>query len=184
MTKVCKQCGESKPQDQYRKYYGGRSGTYNTCKACEKINSREKYLSSKSDPSPKDLDELQKIYKLWDYQKTLGLKPPRKLVTPIVDIDLMLAHTAAKVDSVKSVLDPGTSVPPDLIRWLTEELTEPPEYYQEQVYDKLQEKYRKRLSFDPRTLLPIYDSTYFKILDAIAQRFDEYEDTYYNNKEN
>jgi len=38
ITKICKQSGETKPLDQFRRYYGGRKGTYKTCKFCEKIN--------------------------------------------------------------------------------------------------------------------------------------------------
>ena len=36
-AKTCKQCGELKPIEQFRKYYGGRKGTYTTCKTCENI---------------------------------------------------------------------------------------------------------------------------------------------------
>ena len=43
-VKICKQCGQIKPIEQYRKYYGGRKGTYKVCKSCEKINARAKYL--------------------------------------------------------------------------------------------------------------------------------------------
>ena len=78
-TKVCKQCGELKPLGQYRQYYGGRRGTYKTCLACERINSREKYLSGKGDKRTADEQiELDKIHALYEAQTKLGLRPPNK----------------------------------------------------------------------------------------------------------
>lgn len=188
-TKICKQCGEIKPLEQYRKYYGGRKGTYNTCKACERINSREKYLAGKvtnGTATDKEFEELQKIHQLWEYQVTLGLRPPRQVVgtsTPM-NIDDMLDTFAARAESVKEIIKDTASVSPpaELLKWLTEELTEEPEYYQDDIYDELKEKYRPRIFVDPKTLLPVYDDTYKDIMDKIAARFDEYEDTYYEKE--
>jgi hypothetical protein len=188
--KPCKQCGEIKPQAQYRKYYGGRKGSYNTCKLCEKINSREKYLSGKAangDLSAAETTELQKIHTLWDYQSSLGLCPPRKIsgkATPI-DLDVMLETYHDKAQKAKSVLpvNAPAETPAELIKWLTEELVEEPEFYQDEVYYKLKETYRPQLFIDTVTHLPIYDDTYKTVLDEIAKRFDEYEDTYYDKED-
>ena len=74
-------------------------------------------------------------------------------------------------------------VPAELSRWLTESLTEEPEYYQDEVYEQLKTKYRPKTKIDQDTMLPVYDDTYKPILDKILERFDNYEDTYYNSEE-
>lgn len=180
-TKICKQCGEIKPLDQYRKYYGGRKGTYNTCKLCEKINSREKYLSSKEALTDIEQLELDKIYTLWDHQLTLGLRPPRKVkVKSVIEsLDDQLDKYAARAEAVRVMNVHDAEAPAELIKWLTEELTEEPEYYQEDVYDELVLKYRPQLHIDPATMMPVYDDTHRKLLQKILSRFDEYEDEYY-----
>ena len=61
-VKTCRQCGEIKPLSQFRKYYGGRKGTYKMCKVCERVNSREKYLFAKGDSlRQEEKVELKKI---------------------------------------------------------------------------------------------------------------------------
>ena len=179
--KQCKQCGDLKPLDQYRKYYGGRKGHYNTCKLCEKINSREKYLTAKDALTEEEQAELDKIYKLWDYQTTLGFRPPRKIkATSVADsLDALVDKYATRASAVKEVIA-DTEAPAELIKWLTEELTEEPEYYQEDVYDELTRKYRPQVRIDPATMLPVYDDTHREVLQKIASRFDEYEDRFYD----
>lgn len=186
-TKICKQCGELKPQDQYRKYYGGRKGTYNTCKLCEKINSREKYLAGKEAAgtlTESEHTELYKIYELWEHQMTLGLRPPRfsrGKSTPLSEsLDDMLGKYAERAKATVGVVQTDAAAPAELIKWLTEELTEEPEYYQEEVYDALVKKYRPQLKIDTATMLPVYDDTHRDLLQKILTRFDEYEDKYYD----
>lgn len=186
-TKLCKQCGEVKPTEQFRNYYGGRKGKYTTCKTCERINSREKYLSSKAATTGLAEDEnieLSKIHELWDYQVQLGLCPPRKVsgkATPL-DLDMMLDSYKDQATKAKSVLpiNSPAQAPAELVTWLTCALTEAPEHYQEDVYYNLKAKYRPQLLIDKETHMPIYDDTYKELLDKIAARFDEYEDTYYD----
>ena len=186
--KQCKQCGELKPQIQFRKYYGGRKGTYNTCKLCEKINSREKYLTSKEaacSMSAVEQDELAKIYKLWKYQVELGLRPPRTTQgksTPLAEsLDEIVDRYAARARATQCVLGTASDAPAELIKWITEPLTEDPEYYQEDVYEELQAKYRPQVKIDQTTMLPVYDDTYRAVLQEILGRFDAYEDEYYND---
>jgi hypothetical protein len=183
-TKVCRQCGEIKPIEQFRKYYGGRKGTYNTCKFCEKINSREKYLSRKESSgtiTEAEQEELHKIHELWRHQMTLGLKPPRFAKgksTPISEsLDDLVAKYAEQANAVKEVTN--EDIPAELAKWLVEELTEEPEYYQEEIYEALRAKYRPQIRIDKDTMLPVYDDTYRKVLQDISARFDEYEDSYY-----
>ncbi len=179
--KQCKQCGVSRPLDKFRQYYGGRLGTYNTCKVCETINSRAKYLNRKGDAcSEEELQELSKINALSEAQRAVGLCPPRasqKVMTPVSDLDEMI-----KTYQDQASLIPDTvsldSVPQELLKWLSEELTALPEYYQEVVYEKLRKTYRPEVRIDPATLLPEHDDTYKGVLEKVLERFDAYEDSY------
>ena len=174
MTKKCKQCGEVKPLDSFRKYYNGRLGNYKVCKACEKINSREKYLRNKGDAMTElDKAELRKIHALYEMQRACGLQPPqrREAVSRVDDLDELLNKYSAM-----------DATPVELTQWLTNELTEEPEYYHDVVYADLSQRYRKVLRYDER-LTPIYDETYKDLLYKILARFDEYEDNYYNTEE-
>ncbi len=189
--KPCRQCGEIKPLDQFRKYYGGRKGHYTTCKLCEKINSREKYLSRKYDSGAISEDEaleLYKIHQLWEYQMTLGLKPPRfscGRTTPIAEnLDSMLERYKVRAEHVTESVPSQASnaAPPELLKWLIEPLTEEPEYYQDEVYEELTAKYKPQLRIDRDSMLPVYDMTHAEILNKIAARFDNYEDTYYDKE--
>lgn len=174
--KVCKQCGEEKPTESFRRYYGGRTGTYTMCKACEKINSRAKYLNSKGDKrTAEECKELTKIHALWDAQRANGLKPPntgRRQAVSNLD-DMISRYQATRPEA--------TEVPAELLKWLHETLTAEPEYYQETIYEYLINKYRPQVGIDPATSLPVYADTYKDVLNRIASRFDAYEDKYYNS---
>lgn len=183
-TQVCKQCGELKPIEQFRKYYGNRKGYYKTCKSCEKINSREKYLRNKRSLTIEEYDECDKIHKLYDLQRKAGLQPPRSDSGRSVPITESLDDMISKYEEHTKVVQAPTlnkPAPAELLRWLTEPLTEEPEYYQEEVYDELKAKYRPQIRIDTATMLPVYDDTYKDVLDQISDRFDEYEDNYYND---
>lgn len=182
-TKTCKQCGEIKPLEQFRKYYGGRTGRYTTCKLCERLNSREKYLSSKESLSAQEADELAKIHLLWSHQRALGLKPPRTFLGSSVSVaeslDSMVERYAVRAKAVIETA-PSTAKPAaELADWLVRKLDKQPEYYQDEVYPRLRDKYMPQLRIDQDTMLPVYDTTYKATLDEIAKRFDEYEDDYY-----
>lgn len=180
--KECKQCGELKPLELFRKYYGGRRGTYKVCLACEKINTREKYLARKADQMSEDEQvELTKIHALYDAQRAAGLQPPRtKLSASRVDnLDEMIK--AYKSKAVLESVDAGADIPPvpsEIQKWLSAELTEEPDYYLDEVFEELTERYRPVLRIDQVTLQPIKDDTYKIALDALWDKFREYEDNY------
>lgn len=190
-AKTCKQCGELKPIEQFRKYYGGRKGHYNTCKMCEKINARYKYLCRKDAESHDGLSnveqiELNKISALYEVQRQAGLQPPRKDAErnkPLVDsLDDMIAKY--KDISVIESVDAGAytqPVPAELQKWLTEELTEEPDYYLDEVYERLKSTYRPQLSIDTKTMQPIYDDAYKTVLEQILERFYDYEEKYWED---
>ena len=188
-VKSCKQCGEIKPLEQFRKYYGGRKGTYTICRSCEKINSRAKYLRAKGESMNYEEEaELYKIERLYDAQRACGLQPPRRSdgrsVKLTADLDSMISSYTERA-SHATVTDPtldtsATPTPPELLKWLSDELTEDPEYYLEDVYDELKAKYRPILRVNPESLLPDYDDTYAAVLDRILNKFYDYEEAYYN----
>lgn len=186
-TRNCKQCGKLKPIEQFRPYYGGRKGHYKTCKACEKINSRVKYLEGKGDEIDyREEAELDKLHRLYEVQRQLGLQPPRKkqgTKSEVANLDNMITSYENQLAKQSKALDLSTKkeyvLPQELGVWLRCDLTEIPEYYQEEIYDKLKETYRPQLRIDEDTMLPVYDDTHKEALDAILERFDDYEDKYY-----
>ena len=189
-AKTRKQCGELKPIEQFRKYYGGRKGTYTTCKTCEKINSRAKYLTNKGDKCSKaELTALATTHKLWDAQRAAGPQLPRENTgrkVPLSEsLDDMIDKYKQQAEAVQEVVQAVKvpDIPAELSRWLTEPLTEEPEYYQDEVYEQLKTKFRPKTKIDPDTMLPVYDDTYKPVLDKILERFDNYEDTYYDGED-
>lgn len=172
--KQCKQCGEIKPIEQFRNYYGGRQGTYTMCKACERINSRAKYLERKGDKmNDVEHEELDKIYKLYEAQRACGLNPPKSV----------MGKQVALVDTLDSLIEQYTNRQPEeseLEQWLHKPLTEDPDYYLDMVYEELKVRYRPVIRVDPETLMPIYDETHKDVLDKILERFNNYEDQYYS----
>lgn len=120
IMKTCKQCGLTKDIEAFRKYYGGRKGTYKCCLNCEQVNSRYKYLSKKANPTANDLAELQQIEGLYARQVSAGLKPPQRRKT-------VMSTVTDMIDSYNE----------EARRWLTAELTEEPEYYIDKVFDTL-----------------------------------------------
>ena len=75
-TKVCTSCGVDKPINDFRQYYAGRKGHYRYCKACERIETRRKYLVGKDELAPKELQELADIEELYELRTAKGLRPP------------------------------------------------------------------------------------------------------------
>lgn len=188
-VKTCKQCGELKPISQFRKYYGGRKGTYKMCTACERINSREKYLNAKGERMNHEEEaELDKIHKLWEYQRSLGLQPPTRQARKAKlddDLDGMLDKYKAMSEQVISTTDALSvqNVPSELLSWLVAPLTLEPDEYIDEVYERLVETYRPCIGIDRATMMPVYDNKYKAVLDKILERFTDYEDSYYEGNE-
>lgn len=189
-AKNCKQCGELKPIEQFRKYYGGRKGHYNTCKLCEKINARYKYLNNKETQCDAEIRELDKIERLYEAQRAAGLQPPRKEAErnkPLVDsLDDMIAKYKPAT-TVRAIVNDDESaqelfVPADLQLWLKCDLTEEPDYYLDEVYEELKTTFRPTLCIDQETLQPVYDNTYKAVLDQILERFYKYEEDYWDKE--
>ena len=185
-AKTCKQCGVTKPIEQYRKYYGGRKGSYTICLDCEKINSRYKYLSVKGECMGWGEEaEFDKISKLYDMQRSIGLQPPRYgnkgSGSTESAVDNLIAGYQDYADKCAELTKPkGIQVAPmEIINWMATPLTFEPEYYLDTVYEDLKTKYRPVKSIDDITKLPKYDDTNILALDALLERFNIYEDSYY-----
>lgn len=187
-VKLCKQCGELKPLEWFRRYYGGRKGTYTVCKNCEKINARAKYLRRKGDEiSDVEATELDKIERLYEAQRAAGLQPPKSdqgRSKPVVDNldDMINKYTDM---AIMQTVDAGRDVPPvpaDLQKWLTEQLTEEPDYYLDEIYEELKKIYRPLLCVT-KDRQPVYDDTYKDVLEQILTRFYEYEESYWDKED-
>ncbi len=169
--KRCKQCGIVRPPQLYRKYYN-RKGYYKICKHCESINSRARYLEKKDSLTDKEQRDLDTIYALWDKQCELGYGPTRRRAAQETNV-------MDKVHEMLDISSKSMTGPPELTKWLTEELTEEPDYYLDEVYENLKKTYRPVLGIDEETHLPLHDDTYANILDKILGRFFEYDDDWH-----
>jgi hypothetical protein len=200
----CKQCGEIKAPEMFRKYYTGKS-LYNTCLDCEKINARYKYLTGKVRKNcteaawdndeiiakvltSDEAAELKSIKELYTALKARGLKPPQfgagNTRRKPIKVDELLTKYKGIVDKVTETakelnMDLSSNIPVELIEWLTKDLYEfEPSYLQDVVAEKLQKQYRPQIGIDPETYNPVYDNTYRAVLNKILERFDNYEDEY------
>ena len=181
-VRTCKQCGEIKPLDAYRKYYGNRKGSYRVCKTCEAINGRYKYLLAKGDTSP----ERAAIEELYELLRAAGLQPPNfgtgksmQSTTVVADMIAKRKEQMAKAARIGATPD----VPEELQSWLIKSLAGfDPEYLQDTIYETLVHTYAPVIRIDSDTLLPVHDEKYRHILIKILERFDAYEDAYYETK--
>ena len=162
----CKQCGEEKADEAFRLYYNGSGRSYKTCKTCERINSRRKYLE-RINP---DADELQDIYDLYDKQRDAGLKPPTQ-------------RRKTSTKAVKRQMKALTEVPVELQEWLDKDLTDTHPDDNDEVYERLRDKYAPVVSFDMILALPIRDKRHSDTLDKILERFNAHEQHFWAREE-
>jgi len=181
----CKQCGKELPIESFRKYYNGSNNHYKYCKTCEQLNTKEKNLRRKK--ANKGLNdeqekELTSIYKLWDAQRALGLKPPKiksssqKISELIVSELETMTNKYLKVQELNKTY--GYKVPYDLCLWLIDDLVNEPDYYLNNVYDNLVDTYKPVKCISDETHLPVYDDTHAAVLSDILDRFYKYDDDY------
>ncbi len=175
----CKQCGEVKAMSEYRQYYGtnksGRpKGHYRTCKSCESINTRYKYLNKKEELSNGELEELQAINELYDMLREEGLTPPenKQLESSVKSTVLDMINKKKQKVEVAPL-----ATPDELVAWMTKDLTPYTPEQLEEIYWQLRTKYRPQVGTDAE-LNPVYDETHKDSLATILDRFDEYEDNY------
>lgn len=184
VIKRCRQCGDVKSLSCFRPYYNRKSGHYSICKDCEKVNTRYRYLYCKgkdndlNEDEQKQLDLIQTLYKA---QVEAGFKPQgwREIAGTFVEPSI---HDIINSQLVNAASMKAENVPVDapfeLTRWLTEDLSGRKPSDNDAVYDKLSAMYRpiKGRGADG---MPEYDNKYRSLLLQILERFDEYEDKYY-----
>lgn len=208
----CKQCGELKHLQSFRPYDKNSpdGARYRTCMVCEKINNRYKYLSRKptdklTSPLKEEMETIEFLYKTLEEQ---GLQPPAfgrgvGRVTNVSDTVTQMIQDRKQVkEAVNKALENAgidatnstiISIPHLLDEWLKRDLTvtninpttqEPydPEYLQDIMYEQLRLKFRPQLGVD-EDMNPVYDDTYKDILNKILQKFDDYEEWYYEHVE-
>lgn len=198
--KKCKQCGKWKSQEDFRTY-SNRKSTHTKCKKCEALNASRLRLEKKVESgtaTQQDNDTLTSIYKLYEVQRNLGLKPPatRKDVPLSAMVESALAEYSSYSDkalqshsAAEPVGDSSATVTDDseLQMWLTKDLSSidlaANESFLDDIMDGLDSKYRPVVGRDEFTLKPIYDETYRDILNEISERFEEYTEEFWNSKE-
>ena len=200
--KKCKQCGKWKAQDDFR-VYSNRDSYHTKCKKCESLNASRIRLEKKVQSgaaTTEDQETLSNIYKLYEVQRGLGLKPPA--VTSNAPLSVVVESALAEYSSYNdkalqtgSAAAPTTAAAPneqatstddsELQEWLTKDLSNidlaADEDYLDNIMDKLDKKYRPIVGRDEFTLKPIYDETYRDLLNDISERFDKYTEEFWNN---
>ena len=177
--KICRQCGKNLPVSMFRAYGQGRKGTHRRCKSCESLNLRFKYLKRKHTLSDKELKEVDSIIEIYKELKSFGYEVP----TDSISVSDRLIEYKQHIEDIKDTTvrkhSVDTEVPSELLYWLTAPLIDkPPEYYIDIVYEKLQDKYAPFTNYNADTSLPERSPVYKEQLNAILERFYEYEDTY------
>lgn len=180
-SKKCKQCGKWKSIDDFRKY-SNRNGTHTMCRSCESINTARIRLEKKVQSGAATDDEqetLNKIYKLYDVQRSRGLEPPAIVSS---------ASLSAQLDSALAEYEhQALTGEAELREWLTKDLSSidlaADEDYLDNVMAELDKKYRPVVGRDEFTLKPIYDETYKDLLNGISERFDKYTEEFWNGLE-
>lgn len=201
--KKCKQCGKWKAQDDFR-VYSNRDSYHTKCKKCESLNASRIRLEKKVQSgaaTTKDQETLSNIYKLYEVQRGLGLKPPA--VTSNAPLSVVVESALAEYSSYNDkALQTGSAAAPtntkpneqatstddsELQEWLTKDLSNidlaADEDYLDNIMDKLDKKYRPIVGRDEFTLKPIYDETYRDLLNEISERFDKYTEEFWNGLE-
>lgn len=197
--KKCKQCGKWKAQDDFR-VYSNRDSYHTKCKKCESLNASRIRLEKKVQSgaaTTEDQETLSNIYKLYELQRGLGLKPPA--VTSNAPLSVVVESALAEYSSYSDkALQTGSAAAPtttpneqatstddsELQEWLTKDLSNidlaADEDYLDNIMDKLDKKYRPIVGRDEFTLKPIYDETYRDLLNEISERFDKYTEEFWN----
>lgn len=175
----CKQCGEHKNMTtEYREYYNRKGGRYRTCKSCERINNRYKYLLNKEARTEHEDTEMEKIEKLYELLRQRGLRPPEVGSKNAVldDVEALLEKQEREIEEVVN-LDAPADTPNELQMWLRADLQTYDEDQIEEIEEQLIQKFRPQVGVDPESYAPIFDETHRVALNKVLKRLDEYVDT-------
>ena len=182
-TKQCKQCTSVFPdtEEYFRPYIPRGKGIRKTsvgrntiCKECEKLNNTSTRIWKKNNRDPKEQLLLDKLV---DYYKVLiskGGQPVGAYAKHIIEELQPKQGRGAGVlndllDKVEVTIADGDLDTLEYQRLLCLDLTEEPDVYQEML-----ESLRERTAGPDGRVKPEYKDKF----EAVATRFDEYEDNY------
>ena len=94
--KTCKQCGETKPLEEFRHYYNSKH-QYSFCKSCEAIMQSYKHLKKIVDRNEAQEEKLRKIELLYKYRQEAGLSIPGK-PTKVTDVERLVDSLLSKAE--------------------------------------------------------------------------------------
>ena len=203
-TKKCKQCGRVLHKSNFRKYASRKSESStrrtrvaeNTvCLDCESFNLAATRLFKQKEKTPAQEEKLAKIADAYKALYNRGLQPIGAYAKHVLGLSVgrsNVANSTNNVDSYLAFVDGMVSAAPvdeEIVRelkgWITKELTEEPDYYNNHVYGELRvrcrvdELTRREAEEAERTGRPFeIKACYKELLDAVLERFCAYEDNY------
>lgn len=183
--KACKQCGRMLEMDNFRKYVPRGTGKYTTtvgrhtiCMECERFNQTINNTYKRDTRSPEQEQLLEQAKALYKTLADRGLEPKGRYAADVLGISqTKVVDTTASYINMLMQEPVVAAAPSDLDQWLTCDLTEEPDYY-EQVLNDLMGKYRPCKGVDASGQL-VYDDTHKETLNEIIDRFSAYEDEYW-----
>lgn len=184
MNKTCKQCLSNLPDtDEFFKPYVPRGnglrkttvGRNTICRECERLNGTATRIWKRGAQTPKETELLDKLKAYYKVLVDRGGHPIGAYANYVLQqtreplgrgksssIDEMLG-------SITSVLDAGDPFLLEYDKLLSIEMTEEPDVYQDML-----ENLRERTAGPDGRVKPDYKEKF----EAVATRFDEYEDNY------
>lgn len=174
-TKACVQCGRILPISSYRPYKPRGKGIYSTtvgyhtvCKECENFNQTVTVAYNSKARTPKQVALLEQAKVLYETLHARGLAPKGRYAADVLGLTKEVKKTS--VDRyLAALMGIGDELMDEYDRLMTLELTEEPDVYQ----DMLDELMTKCLGPDNKI-----QHKYREKFEAVARRFDDYEDSY------
>lgn len=183
MNKTCKQCLSSLPDtDEFFKSYVPRGnglrkttvGRNTICRECERLNGTATRIWKQGADSQKERDFLEKIAEYYKVLVSRGGTPLGAYAKHVLQdktkpIERNRSALDEMFDSVVAKLDAGDPFLLEYDKLLSLELIKEPDVYQEML-----ENLRERTAGPDGRVKPEYKDKF----EAVATRFDEYEDNY------
>lgn len=175
VNKTCVQCGRTQPISSYRPYAPRGKGIYNTtvgyhtvCKECENFNQTVTVAYNSEARTPKQVVLLEQAKVLYETLHARGLAPKGRYAADVLGLGKESKPTA--VDSyLAALMGTGDELMDEYDKLLTLELTDEPD-----VYQGLLEALMTKCLGPDRKIQPKYKEKF----EAVARRFDDYEDSY------
>lgn len=183
MNKTCKQCLTSLPDtaEFFKPYVPRGNGLRKTtvgrntiCRECERLNGTATRIWKQGADTQRERDFLEKVAEYYKMLVSRGGTPlgayaKHVLHTTVAPTECGRSALDEMLDSVVAKLDAGDPLLLEYDKLLSVELTKEPDVYQEML-----ESLRERTAGLDGRVKPEYKSKF----EAVAVRFDEYEDNY------